>query len=110
MPCDTRLTQGQTLAQRMMQVKAALKRLEAQLAAGRVSVVLSDRGAVSFQGWKDTDNVTDVCAYRTLTASNSWELKQAVAKAEARQGRKVNAQAVAAGWHSHDGGKTWGTH
>jgi hypothetical protein len=52
--------------------------------------------------------VTDVCAYRTLTASNSWALRQAVAKAEQLAGRKVSAAQVAAGTHSHDGGKTFG--
>lgn len=43
-------------------------------------------------------------------ASNSWELRQAVARAEAQQGRKVNAHAVASGLHSHDGGKNWEKH
>ena len=63
-----------------------------------------------FQGWQDQNAVTDVCAYRTLTASNSWALRQAVARAETTTGKRVNAQAVAAGWHSHDGGGSWGQH
>lgn len=107
MPCDSNLQQGQTLASRMSQIEQALKRLEGALTAGRVKVNIGANGAVAFSGWKDRDDVTDVCAYRTLSASNSWALRQAVAKAEAMSGRKVNAAAVAAGTHSHDGGDTW---
>lgn len=107
MPCDTVREPNQTLESRNNQVKAALRRLEAALKGGTVKVNISPNGAVAFQGWKDRDDVTDVCAYRTLTAEGSWELRQAVTKAEAMQGRKVNPNAVASGTHSHDGGSTW---
>lgn len=107
MPCDTRLASNQTLEGRGNQIKAALRRLEAALKGGTVKVNIGPNGAVAFQGWKDRDDVSDVCAYRTLTAEGSWELRQAVAKAEAMTGRKVNPNAVASGHHSHDGGKTW---
>jgi hypothetical protein len=110
MPCDTTLRDGQTLAERQTQIERALARLEAALQGGRVKVGIAANGAVAFQGWQDRDDVTDVCAFRTLTASNSWALRQAVARAEATTGRKVNSRAVEAGWHSHDNGKTWGTH
>lgn len=109
MPCDTRIEPGITAAQRKETVKKALSRLEAALTAGRVKIKIGPNGAVAFDGWKpdDRDYVTDVCAYRTLTSNNSWALRQAVAKAEQLQGRKVNAHAVASGTHSHDGGETW---
>jgi hypothetical protein len=107
MPCDTSLKNGQTLEDRNNQVKAALRKLEAALKGGTVKVNIGSNGAVAFTGWKDRDDVTDVCAFRTLTAEGSWELRQAVAKAEAMTGRKVNANAVASGTHSHDGGHTW---
>ena len=107
MPCDTRLRENQTLVERNNQIKQALQRLEASLQAGRVKVNIAPNGAVAFSGWNDRDDVTDVCAYRTLSAQNSWALRQAIAKAEATQGRKVNPHAVAAGHHSHDGGKSW---
>jgi hypothetical protein len=107
MPCDTKLAAGQTLAARISQVDAALKRLERYLATGTVRIGIGANGAVAFQGWADRDNVSDVCAMRTLTAQSSWALRQAVARAEATSGRKVNARAVAAGVHSHDGGSTW---
>jgi hypothetical protein len=108
MPCDT-VNKGQTEAQRKLDVKKALAKLEAQLATGSVKVKVGSNGAVAFDGWKpdDRDRVTDVCAYRTLSASGSFALRQAVQRAEAQSGRKVNATAVAAGTHSHDGGKTW---
>ena len=108
MPCDTRLRQGQSLAQRMAETKAALARLEVQLRAKSVKVVIAPNGAVSFAGWKDRDGLSDACTYRALSATGSWELRQAVARAQQEQGRQVNPAAVAAGWHSHDDGKTFG--
>jgi hypothetical protein len=111
MPCDTvRLSPGQTLAERMAQVKAALQRLEQKLQSGAVRLGIGPNGAVVFQGWADRDGVTDVCAYRSLAAENSWALRQAVARAEQFSGRKVNVNAVAAGVHSHDGGRSWDKH
>jgi hypothetical protein len=107
MPCDTVRDPNQTLEDRNNQVKAALRRLEAALKAGTVKVSIGPSGGVAFSGWKDRDDVTDVCAYRTLAAEGSWELRQAVTKAEAMTGRKVNPNAVASGAHSHDGGSTW---
>ncbi len=107
MPCDTVRDPNQTLEDRNNQVKAALRRLEAALQNGTVRVSIGPSGGVAFQGWKDRDDVTDVCAYRTLTAEGSWALRQAVTKAEAQTGRKVNPNAVASGHHSHDGGSTW---
>jgi hypothetical protein len=109
MPCDTQLKQNETVAQRKETIKKSLTQLEAALTQGQAKVVIGPNGAVAFQGWKpdDRNGVTDVCAVRTLTASNSWALRQAIAKAEMTQGRKVNPAAVAAGTHSHDQGKTW---
>lgn len=109
MACETRLLANQTLAQRVSQIDAALKRLEAYLQAGRVQIGIGPTGAIMFKGWQDRDDVTDACAYRTLTSQSSWALRQAVARAEATTGRKVNTRAIAAGVHSHDG-KTWGKH
>ena len=112
MPCDTvRLRPNQTLADRNAEIKSALKRLEQRLQAGQVRVVV-DRasGAAGFAGWgkEERASITDVCAYRVLAAENSWALRQAVARAEAQAGRKVNPVAVAAGVHSHDDGRSWG--
>jgi hypothetical protein len=108
MPCDTVLKPNQTLESRNEAIRKSLARLEASLNAGNVKVKIGPNGAVAFEGWKptDRDDVTDVCAYRTLSAQSSWALRQAVAKAETQQGHKVNPHAVAAGWHSHDG-STW---
>jgi hypothetical protein len=112
MACESMVKPGQTLAGRMAEVKQALARLEQALTGGRVKVGIGSNGAIVFQGWTvtDRDGVSDVCAYRSLSAGNSWALRQAVARAEAASGRKVNAGAVAAGHHSHDGGHTWGKH
>jgi hypothetical protein len=110
MACYSIKRPGQTLEQRGSQIKAALKRLEAALTGGRVRVTIAPNGAVAFAGWADRDDVTDACAYRVLSSENSWALRQAVARAQVTSGRQVNPQAVAAGWHSHDGGSTWGKH
>lgn len=107
MPCNTQLRAGQTLLQRQAQVEAALARLRRYLTSGAVKIGIGPTGAISFQGWQDRDDLSDVCAFRSLQVSGSWELKQAVMRAEAMSGRKVNPQAVAAGHHSHDGGNTW---
>ena len=109
MPCDTVLREGQTLASRVKAIDVALKRLETYLTQGKVTIGIAPNGAITFKGWQvgERDDVTDVCAYRTLSSQSSWALRQAVAKAEALSGRKVNAHAVASGHHSHDGGKTW---
>lgn len=111
MPCDTVLSPQQTAEQRRREVDRALAQLEARLQSGAVQVRIGPNGAVCFADWgEERRGVTDVCAYRTLTQRGSWELRQAVARAEAMSGRKVNAQAVAAGMHSHDWGETWSTH
>ena len=110
MACETMRRPNQSLAERMSAVKAALSRLERALTAGAVKVQIGPNGAIAFGGWADREDVTDACAYRSLTAENSWALRQAVARAEAMTGRQVNPNAVAAGWHSHDNGRTWGTH
>jgi hypothetical protein len=107
MPCDTRLRENQTLVERVKEIDVALKRLETSLTSGRVAVGIAPNGAVVFRNWTERNDITDVCAYRTLASQNSWALRQAVAKAEALAGRKVNAHAVTAGHHSHDDGKTW---
>jgi hypothetical protein len=104
------LEPNQTLASRISQVDAAIKRLEQYLATGTVRIGISPQGAITFQGWKDNDRISDTCAFRSMTATNSWALRQAVMKAESMSGRKVNMKAIAAGMHSHDNGKTWGSH
>lgn len=110
MPCTAAMRAGQTFVERVDEVKVALARLTRYLTTGSVKVGIGPNGAIAFQGWKDRDDITDVCAYRTLSAEGSWALRQAVARAEAQSGRRVNPNAVAAGWHTHDNGKTWGTH
>lgn len=109
MACESRLRQGQTFVARVAEVEKALERLEQYLSTGTVRIGVGPNGAVSFIGWQDRDDVMDVCAYRTLSAANSWALRQAVVKAEAMSGRKINPAAVAAGWHTHDH-KNWSTH
>lgn len=102
MPCDT-IREPVPL----MQMAKALDRLQAALAAGSVSVVVGANGAVAFKGWQDRAGLSDLCAYRKLAARQSPELRKAIARAEAIAGRKVDARQVAAGTHSHDGGKSW---
>ena len=110
MACELRTKVGQTKAQRVDQVKAALARLETALAAGSVTVKVGPQGSITFAGAWERSDVTDACAYRKLLASGSPALRKAIARAEAVSGRAVNDRAVAAGYHSHDGGGTWSKH
>jgi hypothetical protein len=82
------------------------------LQMGTASVVISATGAIAFKGARDLaeSGLADVCVYRRLLASNSTGLRRAIARAEVFSGRKVNEQAIASGSHSHDGGKSWGSH
>lgn len=105
MPCDTIREPV-----KLIQMASALDRLQKALGAGAVSVVIGVRGSIAFKGWDERGGLTDLCAYRKLAARSSPELRKALARAEAVYGRKVNEQAMAAGVHSHDGGKTWGSH
>lgn len=93
-------------------MKEALARLQTALGRGSVTVAIGPQGGLAFKGWAATERggLSDLCAYRKLLSANSPELRRAVARAEGISGRKLNASALAAGVHSHDGGKTWGTH
>lgn len=106
MPCDSVQLGEEQIEKR----RGALARLEARLTAGVVSVKVGPSGAIAFQGWQaaEREGLADLCAYRRLLASNSPALRRAVARAETLAGQKVNARAIAAGVHSHDGGATWG--
>lgn len=107
MPCITQTNLNPAIRARM---EAAIKRLELDLAAGTVTAVIGATGAIAFKGWQDRQNVTDLCAYRKLAASNSPALRRAIMRAEAMAGRQLDQRAIAAGLHSHDGGATWGSH
>lgn len=110
MPCTTLPTL--TELQRDEQQRA-LSRLAQALGNGTVSAVIGPGGSIAFRGvaWNATEApVSDLCAYRALTAANSPELRRAVMRAEALSGRKLNPHAIGAGVHSHDGGRTWGAH
>lgn len=107
MPC---LTQPNATQQQKTNQREALRRLQAALAAGTVTVVIGPRGAIAFKGWADDQRlgVSDICAYRAL--SNTAELRRAVLRAEAMSGQRMDPRAVAQGLHSHDDGATWSRH
>lgn len=107
MACAGMLAPNQTLAQRMAEVDGKLKTLATSIGSGIVRIGIGANGAIVFSNWNDRAGLSDACAYRALSLSGSWELRQAVARAEAMTGRKINANAVASGVHSHDGGRTF---
>lgn len=92
--------------------ETTLDRLRKELAAGTLTVKIAPSGAVAFSKPLNLldDGYSDVCAYRVLASKNDPALRKAVMRAEAMSGRKVSEAAIAAGIHSHDGGKTWGGH
>ena len=112
MSCDTQAWGGQTLAARKEEVLEKIVKLNALLARGLVKVRVGSQGTIVFEGWtqEDRGRVSDACAYRKLMVVGSSLAKATIAKAELLAGRKVSAPALAAGTHSHDGGKTWQTH
>lgn len=109
MPCDTIYRPRQTAAEREAEIRAALKRLEDKLRARAISIAVGPQGAIAFRGWtgEERSGISDVCAYRRLKASGSYELRVALQRAEAAAGRRVNEQAISAGVHSHDDGGHW---
>lgn len=114
MPCDTRLKtrngRRQTISERKEEVLRSTERFIAGLKNGRVKVVVDKKtGAVAFSGLteEERDGVTDACAYRRILVSGSQLAIQAIIRAEQLAGRPVNKRAIAAGVHSHDGGKSW---
>jgi hypothetical protein len=109
MPCDTKLKPGQTISERIAEIKKMVETLSSALVAGRVKARVGEEGGIVFDGLTDAErnNVTDACAFRRIMVSGSALAKQRIAQAEALAGRTVNRQAVGQGLHSHDGGKTW---
>ena len=104
MPCTT---QPNLTEQARANQRAAIARLDQGLASGAVSAVIGASGSIAFRGWNDRADVSDLCAYRALAASNSPALRLAIVRAEARAGRQLDRRAVAAGVHSHDDGGHW---
>jgi hypothetical protein len=109
MACEGMRRRGQSATVRRAEVKKAIASVEAGLAAGRIKVAISPKGAIAFTGIsaEQRDDVSDVCIYRQIMATGSTAAKAAIAKAEARAGRTVSKEALAQGTHSHDGGRTW---
>jgi hypothetical protein len=109
MPCDTRLKPRQTIQQRADEVRKAVEKIAAALAAGRVKAKVGPQGAIAFSGLTDEerDGITDACAYRRLMVSGSALAKAKIAAAEQLAGRSVDRKALAGGHHSHDGGEHW---
>lgn len=112
MPCDTRLKPRQTISERKDEVVRAVGRIQAALINGRAKVKIGPQGAIAFDGVTDEerDGVTDACAYRRIMISGSPLAKAAIARAEQMAGRSVDRSVIGQGVHSHDGGKTWGSH
>lgn len=113
MVCDTRLKPRQTISQRAAEVREAVIRLAAALAAGRVKAIVDRRtGAIAFTGWETNsrDGLTDGCAYRQIMSTGSATAKLLILQAEQLAGRPVNKQAVAQGLHTHDNGASWHKH
>lgn len=110
MSCDLKLKPAQTISERAREVRSALERLIEALKFGRARIVWGPQNSITFAGWDETskDGVTDACAYRMLM--NNALGKQLIEKAELLAGKKVNRQAVNAGWHSHDSGASWHRH
>ncbi len=107
MPCTT---QANLTAEQARRMQAAIERLNAALGDNTAQAIIGPNGSIAFRGWADREGVADLCAYRKLASSNSANLRRAIMRAEALAGRSIDSRAVAAGVHSHDEGRTWGSH
>lgn len=107
MPCMTEANITPAILEKR---QSAVARLEAAIGRGTVNVSIGREGGIAFASWTDRDGVSDLCAYRALSTQNSPILRRAIARAEAMQGRRLDPRAIAAGVHSHDGGKTYSRH
>jgi len=112
MACEASRLPNQTLAERISEVKTAVQQIDAMIASRKVGVKVGPQGAVTFTGISDSDRrrITDACVYRMVMNSGSAGAKMAIARAEQLAGVKVSRKTLAAGVHSHDGGKNWSTH
>jgi len=109
MACDTRLKPAQTISERAKEVREAVERLAAAIAAGGVRVKVGPQGAVAFEGWDNVsrDGVTDGCALRRIMATGSAMARMHIARAEQMAGRPIDKSSRL---HTHDNGATWHKH
>ena len=109
MPCETMRKKGQSLSERVTEVKKRVARVDELIAARRVQVKVGPQGAVAFVGIAeaDRDGMTDACIYRMLSRSGSAQARMALARAEQLAGRSVDKRVIGQGIHSHDGGRSW---
>lgn len=115
MSCDSSLgwnaqeNRKQTIKERVSEVQKVVEKVSALIGAGTVKVKVGPQGAVAFEGIPDAvrDRVTDACIYRRLLVSGSALVRAKVQQAEMMAGRKIDRQVLAAGTHSHDGGRSW---
>ena len=113
MPCDTQLIKGETIKTRADDIRAAVKALSDALVSGRVKAVVGPTGAVAFAGFEGEQSrrrITDACLYRRVMASGSAMARLTVERQVLASGRTVDRASLAAGHHSHDGGRTWHDH
>lgn len=113
MACESMLKPKQTVQQRIAAIAKAVALLDAKLKKKLVKPVVGPQGAITFKGWDDPverDGITDACAYRRIMATGSALARAEIARAEQLAGRGVDRRALAGGTHSHDGGRTWGSH
>ena len=110
MVCDTRLRQGQTAAERKVEVRATISLVDRLLAGGIVKAIVDKRtGAIAFAGLKveDRNGMADACVYRYIMSVGSATAKMRIQAAEASAGRTVNRQAVVHGHAGADGHMHW---
>lgn len=107
MVCDTKLFAGQTVEERAEEIQRVVLRLTEGLVNGTITAVVGAQGGIAFDGLADARGVSDACAYMQVMAGDNALAKLAILQAEQLAGRSVDANALAHGAHSHDGGKTW---
>jgi hypothetical protein len=110
MPCFSTPKPNQTKEQRKAETKKVVKEVDKLIGGKQVQVKVGPQGAITFIGLtrEQRDGMSDICIYNQLMTTASEKVKTAIRQAEMLAGRTVSKKAIAQGWHSHDGGATWG--
>ena len=106
MPCDTMVKNAAERRRR----EAAIKKLEADIIAGRVSLNKNLAGEVSVSNWTAHEAASsgwcEGCALATLAQSSSWVVKSKLAAVGVAKGKQFVA--ASHNGHPHGGGSGHG--
>ena len=108
MPCYSMRKPNQTAQERVREVEKVIETVEELITSGDVTIRVNGDGVVFFEGLQPwvRDGVNDTCMFEKLYSSDSFAIQTAFEQAELECGFQINPEMMAAGWHTHDQGRT----